>query len=82
MEAVLRQGHIELIGPLPREWVEGIRLRVDPLEEDCDIDAWHEEMEQLCADSSKDDEAIMMQTIETHRREAKRQMRVQMGLSE
>ncbi len=38
-------------------------------------------MNQLCADSPAEDEAVMRNAIAEHRRQAKEQMRREMGLS-
>ena len=45
-----------------------------------DIDAWAEFMNRLCADSSTTDEETMRRAIEEHRRQAKAQVRREMGL--
>jgi hypothetical protein len=45
-----------------------------------DIDAWAREMNELCADSTPEDEEIMRQAIEEHREQAKAQVRREMGL--
>ena len=81
LKAVLRQGVIVPLQPLPPEWGEG-----DPLEvakahaPPADIDAWAKSMNQLCADSSTNEEAVMRRAIEEHRQQAKAQVRRDMGL--
>jgi hypothetical protein len=47
-----------------------------------DIDAWAREMNELCADSAPDDEDILRRAIDEHRRQAKDQVRREMGLRE
>ena len=74
LKAVLRQGVIVPLEPLPPEWEEGTVLEVakaaaPPL----DIDAWAEYMNLLCADSLPEDEEIMRRAVEEHRQQAKLQ---------
>jgi hypothetical protein len=81
LKAILRQGVIVPLEPVPREWEDGaalevIKAHVPP----ADIVAWAESMNQLCADSSIDDEETMRGAIEEHRRQAKAQVRREMGL--
>jgi len=81
LKAVLRQGVIVPLEPLPREWEDGTALEVakaQVLPED--IDAWAKSMNQLCADSSPADEEAMRRAIEEHRQQAKAQVRREMGL--
>jgi hypothetical protein len=82
LKAVLRQGAIVPVEPVPPDWEEGANLNVvktdaPPL----DIDAWSNTMNQLCADSPEEDEETMRRAIEEHRERAKAQMRREMGLS-
>src|SRR5260370_17135468 len=67
LKAVLREGVIVPLEPLPPEWEEGAALEVarsdaTPL----DIDAWAKSMNQLCADSAAQDEEAMRRAIEEH----------------
>ena len=45
-----------------------------------DINAWATSMDQLCSESGAEDEATMSRAIEEHRRQAKEQVRRDMGL--
>jgi hypothetical protein len=82
LKAVLRQGAIVPLEPLPPEWEEGAPLEVSKAEgAQLDIDAWAESMNLLCADSPAEEELAMRRAIEEQRREAKAQMRREMGLS-
>ena len=82
LKAVLRKGVIVPLEPVPPEWEEGAALEVDKTETaPLDIDAWAASMNQLCADSTAEDEATMRCAIDEHRRQAKEQMRREMGLS-
>jgi hypothetical protein len=81
LKAVLRQGVITPIEPLPPEWEE--RAVLDIARTDAaprDIDAWASTMNQLCADSSLEDEEAMRRAINEHRQQAKVQVRRKMGL--
>ncbi|HEV3255288.1 MAG TPA: hypothetical protein VG013_00280 [Gemmataceae bacterium] len=82
LKAVLQQGVIVPLEPLPPEWEESAALQVaksDALP--LDIDAWAKSMDQLCADSPAEDEETMRRAIEEHRRQAKAQTAREMGLS-
>lgn len=81
LKAVLRQGVIIPLDPLPPEWEEGTVLEVARADApQVDIDTWAESMKQLCSDSSKDDEEVMRRAIALHRQQAKAQVRREMGL--
>jgi hypothetical protein len=81
LKAVLRNGEIVPMEPLPSDWKEGIALDVAKTEcDNVDIDAWAKMMNQVCADSSVEDEDRMRTAIDEHRRQAKAQMRREMGL--
>ena len=81
LKAVLRQGVIVPLEPLPPEWEEGAALEVAKAPAPpADIDAWAKTMNQLCADSSSKDEEIMYRAIEEHRRQAKAQVRREMAV--
>ncbi len=83
LKAVLKKGAIVPIEPVPSDWEEGARLEIAKLEQaPLDVDTWASMMKQLCADSLPEDEAIMRRAIDEHRREAKAQVRRDMGLPE
>lgn len=78
LKAILRQGAIVPLEPVPPDWAEGAQLEIDIAEAPSltfDIDEWACTMETLCADSSANDEQVMRQAIERHREEAKDQAR-------
>ena len=57
LKAVLRQGVIVPLEPLPPEWKEGTALEVaEAAGPPLDIDAWAEYMTRLCAGSQPEDE--------------------------
>ena len=83
--AVLQNGEIRPLEPLPRAWQEGQRLLVETAESD---EATTEEIDRdftlladLCADSDPADEARLEQALQAARDQAKAQVRRQMGLS-
>jgi hypothetical protein len=83
LKAVLRKGAIVPLEPLPPEWGEGTALKIAKLNtEQLDIDAWAKSMNQLCADSSTEDEGVMQNALDEQRRQGKAQTRRDMGLSE
>lgn len=82
LNAILQKGVIVPIEPLPPNWTEGLHLEVNAVEEPpFDIDEWAETMNRLCADSSPEDEEAMRQAIDEHRKQAKEQVRREMGLA-
>jgi hypothetical protein len=81
LKAVLRQGVIVPLEPLPPEWEDGAALEVAKAHAPpADVDAWATSMSQLCADSTPDDEETMRHAIQEHRQRAKTQVRREMGL--
>lgn len=82
MKAVLQQGVIVPLEPLPPEWEEGMTLEVARADSPpLDLDAWADSMNRLCADSPAEEEQAMRRAIEEHRQQAKAQARRDMGLS-
>jgi hypothetical protein len=82
LKAVLRDGAIVPLEPLPSDWEEGAALEIAKASApSIDIDAWVKAMNELCADSPVEEEEVMRRAIEEHRRQAKAQVRRDMGLS-
>ena len=80
-KAVLRNGAIVPLEPLPTEWEEGAALEVErAATPTLDIAEWAQSMNQLCADSLAEEEEVMRSAIEDHRKQAKLQVRGEMGL--
>jgi hypothetical protein len=86
--AVLKNGVIQPLEPLPAEWQEGQELRVEPVSED----EWREptqeefaqsmrELEEMCAQGSDEDDERLMQAMAESKRQAKEWMRRHMGLA-
>ena len=81
LKAVLRQGVIVPLEPLPPEWEEGSTLEIGKaVAPPVDIDAWAESMNQLCRDSTEEDEEVMHRAVEEQRQQAKALVRREMGL--
>ncbi len=83
LKAVLKNGAIVPLDPVPPDWEEGTNLEVEKVNGTAsDVDAWAKLMDRLCADSTEEEEARMEAAIKEHRRQAKAQMRREMGLPE
>jgi hypothetical protein len=81
LKAILREGVIVPLEPLPPEWEEGATLEVAKVDSrQLDIDAWAKSMNAMCADSARADEEVMRSAIAQHRQQAKEQVRREMGL--
>lgn len=83
--AVFQNGQIHPIEPLPAEWQEGQRLRVETIDDDEiapeQIDRDFALLDTLCADSDPVDDERLRQALDEARRLSKEQVRKQMGLS-
>jgi hypothetical protein len=83
--AVLKDGKIQPLDPLPPDWREGEELKVERLEERDptpeELDAWAKEMDALCADSDPEEDARLQAALDENRRMAKEWMRGYMGLA-
>ena len=83
LKAVLRNGAIVPLEPVPPEWEEGTTLQVAKADgAGQDVDAWAALMERLCADSPVEEEERMQAAINEHRFQAKARSRRDMGLAE
>jgi len=83
LKAVLKKGAIVPLEPVPSDWKEGAALEIAKIDPPAtDVDAWAKMMNQICANSSPEDEEIMQRAINEHRLQAKIQVRREMGLPE
>jgi hypothetical protein len=86
LRAVLKNGQIKPLDPLPAEWTDGEELVVEQARKPDltpdEIDRWAKEMDALCANSDPEDEARVQAAIEEQRRQGKEWMRRRMGLPE
>ena len=84
-KAVLQNGEIRPLEPLPSDWREGQQLRVEkagegePSAEEIDRD--FALLATLCADSDPEEEARVAQALQQAHDQAKAQVQRQMGLS-
>jgi hypothetical protein len=82
-KAVLKNGVILPLEPLPPEWADGQELRVESADDDDeskDIDTWYTELQSLVAHNDPAEIARMEQAIATADQEAKALVRKRMGL--
>jgi hypothetical protein len=81
LKAILQQGAIVPLEPVPAEWEEGTTLEVEKADTaPVNIDVWAGLMDRLCADSPFAEEEKMQSAIDEQRRQAKAQTRRDMGL--
>lgn len=84
VKAVVHRGEIRPLEPLPLDWQEGQRLRIEKADENPsldEIDRNFAELEVLCATSEAEDEERMQRALQEANRQAKEQVRRHMGLS-
>ena len=82
-KAVLKDGLICPLEPLPPEWTEGQELRVEAVadtDEDSDLDVWYQELQALVAQNDPEDLARVNRAIRAAHEQAKALVRKQMGL--
>lgn len=85
VEAVVSGGGIRPLGPLPPDWRDGQRLRIEkaddgePSAEEIDRD--FAALAALCQASEPADEEALDRAVREARRQAKEQVRRQMGLA-
>jgi len=83
LKAILQNGAIVPLEPLPPEWKDGTALEVAEAGNGAfDVDAWATLINRLCSDSATEEEERMQSVIDEHRRLAKLQVRREMGVSE
>jgi len=87
LKAVLRNGVIQPLEPLPSDWNEGQELQVEsssiPVKHSPEfIREWAAEMQRLCADSTDEDEQRLTTALDEFRREGKEEMMREVKVSE
>jgi hypothetical protein len=84
LKAIVSRGEIRPLEPLPADWQEGQRLRVEKADEGEtsleEIDRDFAVLASLCAASDPVDEEQLERALEEAHRQAKEQVRRQMGL--
>lgn len=85
VKAVVSHGEIRPIEPLPADWRDGQTVRVERIDEAEmsaeEIDRDFLVLASLCATSDPADEEKLDRALDQARREAKEQVRQQMGLA-
>jgi hypothetical protein len=84
LKAVVNHGEIHPLEPLPPDWQEGQRLRVEKADEDevpiAEIDRDFAILTAMCQESDPAEEEQLERALQEARRQAKEQVRRQMGL--
>jgi hypothetical protein len=80
--AILRDGVIYPLEPLPSEWEDGREVWVEdaPAESPEAFDRWSQEMKDLCATGSPEDDDRLQAAIDELRARDKEMARREMGL--
>jgi hypothetical protein len=72
LKAILQNGAIVPLEALPPNWKEGTILHVEnPNPTELNIDEWAAKMNELCADSTAEDQRVMEEAIAQHRAASK-----------
>jgi hypothetical protein len=81
-KAVLKNGEIRLIEPLPPQWVEGQELWVEEAANGhlSDDSTWFQALEALCAAGDLEEDAKLETALNEAHKQAKELMRLKMGL--
>ena len=82
-KAVLKNGVICPLEPLPPEWEDGRELLIESAEEqddDQDLDAWYHELEAMVAQNDPNDCVRVDENLRIADEQAKTLVRKQMGL--
>ena len=80
--AILKNGAIVPIEPLPKDWVDGKELQVEEVrpETEQSLGEWYRELEAMCADSDPEDDTRLEEALRKADEMAKANVRKQMGL--
>jgi hypothetical protein len=85
LKAVVSRGEIRPLEPLPVDWQEGQRLRVEKADDGEpaleEIDRDFAVLGTMCEASTPADEELLERALQEARREAKEQVRRRMGLA-
>jgi hypothetical protein len=84
LKAILKNGVIHPLDPLPADWAEGQELRVEAAadETQADNDQWYRELSALCETNDPEDDARLQAALEEIRRHAKTETRKELRFSE
>jgi hypothetical protein len=80
--AVLKNGLIYPVEPLPPEWAEGQELEVQEVQDGTPggLEQWYQELEAMAAQNDEEDFARLEAALKEAHDLAKEQMRREMGL--
>jgi hypothetical protein len=84
IRAILKKGKIQPVDKLPKHWREGQELIVagaEPLGSPTDIKKWYAKLKVLSAQIPAEDHQRMAAAVAEQDRQAKEQMRRDMGLN-
>jgi hypothetical protein len=86
LKAVVQNGSIVPLEPLPADWRNGTELSVEQAQDESatpdEIDRWFEELERLCANADPEDAARIDAAVREADKLAKAHVRREMGLPE
>jgi hypothetical protein len=82
--AVIQDGAIVPLEPLPSEWANGTEVNVEttPAESPAEIDRAFDELERVCAAGTESDYMALQRALAEADRESKAWIRREMGLAE
>jgi hypothetical protein len=83
IRAILKKGKIQPVDELPKHWREGQELIVEgaePSADPADIKKWYAKLKALSAQITTEDHQRMAAAVAEQDRQAKEQMRRDMGL--
>jgi hypothetical protein len=83
IRAVVKNGAIQPLGPLPAEWVEGQELVVEeplPAESEADLNAWAAQLEAGAARLPAEDTERFLKALDEVERESKEAVAREWGL--
>ena len=82
VRAVLQNGEIRPLGPLPPDWHDGQKLMIETQAADRpeEISAWAQEIEDAAQAIPEEVDRNFLEALEEQKRASKEQVRRQMGL--
>ena len=83
IRAIVKNGTIHPVEPMPADWSDGHELVVEEVPPDKrpeDIDQWYQELEATAAEIDPEDDQRLQDATTEVRRQAKKMARREMGL--
>jgi hypothetical protein len=84
VRAILKNGRIEPVDPLPHEWNDGRELRVEAQDHDPtreELERWLRDCDESAGNLTAEDWTSFERALADHEREQKELMRREMGLT-